>query len=493
MKTSQSGTDLQHKLVSGLFWVLLLNLIIKPVWILGIEVGVQNSVGAEAYGFYFSIFNLAYIFNILLDAGITNYNTRNIARSPHLIQKHLSGILTIKLLLLGLYAAVTFTVGLLLGYSSEQFLLLAILSFNQFLNSLILYLRSNFEGLMLFRWDSVISILDRLIMILLCGAMLWGQGVLLDTPFTIFHFAYAQTAAYLLTAALALGVLLRRTGVRRLRFHRLFSLAVLKQSLPYALLLLLMACYNRIDPLLLQQLLPDAVADTEVGIYASAFRLLDALTMIAYLVSVPLLPVFARLTKEAGTHTELADTTRWVFSLMMLFAVTAAVTLSCLAKPLMQLLYDQHCQASASVFRLLVFGIIPIGTTYVFGTLLTAAGRLKELNWLAVCSLVVNVIVNLLLIPRYGAVGSACASLAAQGFMALTQVVVAVRIFHLRINVPYILKLALFTLSVVAVNLLLPPMAWWGAMLAALGVALVAAFALRLVDIRKMIALLKKE
>ena len=97
------------KLFSGLFWVLLLNLLVKPFWIFGIEVGVQNAVGVETYGFYFSIFNLAYIFNILLDLGITNFNTRNIARHPQLIGKHLSGILGIKVLLLGLYLVVTFT------------------------------------------------------------------------------------------------------------------------------------------------------------------------------------------------------------------------------------------------------------------------------------------------------------------------------------------------------------------------------------------------
>ena len=128
---------MQKKLLSGLFWLLLLNLLIKPFWILGIEVGVQNAVGNEAYGFYFSIFNLAYIFNILLDIGITNFNTRNIAQHPQLIVKHLSGILAVKLMLLALYLLVTFTVGLLLGYGSRQFYLLAFLCLNQFLNSLI--------------------------------------------------------------------------------------------------------------------------------------------------------------------------------------------------------------------------------------------------------------------------------------------------------------------------------------------------------------------
>ena len=116
---------MQKKLLSGLFWVLLANLLVKPFWILGVEVGVQNAVGNETYGFYFSIFNLSYILNILLDLGITNFNTRNIAQHPQLITKHLSGILGIKVCLLALYLVVTFTVGALMGYGSEEFRLLA--------------------------------------------------------------------------------------------------------------------------------------------------------------------------------------------------------------------------------------------------------------------------------------------------------------------------------------------------------------------------------
>lgn len=141
--------------------MLLANLLVKPFWILGIEVEVQNAVGNEAYGFYFALFSFSYIFNILLDLGVTNFNTRNIAQHPQLIGKHLSSILVIKVLLLGMYLMVTFGVGMIMGYGSEEFQLLAWLTLCQFLNSLILYLRSNFEGLLLFKWDSLFSVLDQ--------------------------------------------------------------------------------------------------------------------------------------------------------------------------------------------------------------------------------------------------------------------------------------------------------------------------------------------
>ena len=425
MKAENGQTGIQRKLVSGLFWVLLANLIVKPLWLLGVEVGVQNAVGNEMYGFYFAVFNLAYIFNILLDLGITNFNTRNIAQHPQLIGKHLSGILGIKLLLLGLYLVVTFTVGALMGYGSDEFRLLAWLTLAQFLNSLILYLRSNFEGLLLFKWDSLFSVLDRVLMIIICGTLLLGPRLSLFTfRFTVFHFVYAQVAAYLLTAAVAFAVIARKARFRRLSWNWPFFLVVLRKSAPFALLVLLMASYNRIDPILLRQLATNA----DAGIYAGAFRLLDALTMVAYLVSVPLLPVFSRQCAEGGG---VADTVRLVFWPMMLFAVGAAVTLALTARPVMHLLYGGRGADYVPVFRVIIFGIVPISVTYIFGTLLTAGGYLRQLNIFAATSLLLNVAVNLLLIPRYGAVGSAWASLTAQGFMALAQLLLAIRLFRL--------------------------------------------------------------
>ena len=82
-----------------------------------------------------------------------------------------------------------------------------------------------------------------------------------------------------------------------LRWDYRFFLVILRKSVPFALLVLLMASYNRIDPILLRRLDSDAAA----GVYAGAFRLLDALTTVAYLVSVPLLPVFSRLCHDKAS------------------------------------------------------------------------------------------------------------------------------------------------------------------------------------------------
>jgi O-antigen/teichoic acid export membrane protein len=471
--------QLQRKLISGLFWILLLNLLIKPFWILGIEVGVQNAVSTSEYGIYITLFNLAYIFNILLDLGITNFNTRNIARHPALINRYCNRLLAVKAILLVFYMLVTMSAGLLNGYGSRQFQLLALLCFNQFLNSLILFLRSNLEGLLLFRWDSVVSVLDRIVMIVICGFLLWGPPAGSAGGFSIFWFVYAQTAAYLVTALVALVVVMRKlhrnrnlASPSRFTFSKrnlLFALAILKRSAPFALLVLLMASYNRIDPLLLSLLLPEG--DHAAGIYAGAFRLLDALSMIPYLVSVPLLPVFARLTHQ-NDHPQLSSTTLMVTSLLLVFSLTAAFSCSALGTQLMDVLYTEHVAEYASVFTLLVFCIIPISITYVFGTLLTAAGHLRQLNILATITLVINIVVNLICIPRLGVIGAACASLTAQSFMAIAQMIVALRLFHMRPPTSYLLRLGAFILLVGAIAFGTRSFVWWQSMLIAAGVAL---------------------
>lgn len=485
---------IQRSLLSGLFWVLLLNLLIKPLWILGIEVGVQNAVGVEEYGFYFKIFNLAYIFNILLDLGVTNYNTRNIAQHPQLIQKHLSGILSTKLLLLAFYMVVTFTVGALMGYQSRQFFLLMWLCINQFLNSLIVYLRSNFEGLLLFRWDSVISILDRVLMIVICGALLLFHR----NNFPIEWFVYAQTAAYLVTLATALYATSRKVGLRRMHFRKPFTLAILRQSAPFALLVLLMATYNRIDPVLLGWLLPETIGDIQSGIYAGAFRLLDALTMVCYLVSVILLPVYAKMVSryQVDHSTSVGKITQLMFSLLMAFAIGSSVTLSFMSRPLMDWLYTDHVDNMANVFSLLIFDLIPISFTYIFGTLLTANGNLRQLNLFATLSIVINVVLNLLLIPHLQAYGSAISSLAAQSFMAIAQCWLALRLFHLRPSTGYLLRLLLYIVIVVVLNLIwyhnLSIMSWW-LWLAAITIGcIVSALILRIIDVKKIIDILKE-
>lgn len=490
---------MKRKFLTNLLLLLFLNLLVKPFWIFGIDLTVQNTVGPDEFGFYFVVFNFSFLFNILLDLGITNFNNRNIAQNNQLLNKHFSGIISMKILLGFFYFAVTFIVALILKYNTERLALLALLGLNQFLISLTLYLRSNISGLLMFKTDSFLSVLDRLLMILFCGMLLWGHVT--DGPFRIEWFVYSQTAAYVLTALTALVIVVRKANFRKPSWNRPFFVMIMKQSFPFALLVLLMTLYNRLDPVMIDKLLPRSIGQEQVGIYASGFRFLDAANMIAFLFSVLLIPIFSRMIKNRESVREML---RLSYTLIITLAVIVSAGSWFYSYPLMDLLYDSHIGESVAVFQPLMLGFIAVSTSYIFGTLLTANGNLKELNLVALTGLAINLTMNFILIPRLMAVGSAYASLITQFITAGLQVFLVIRIFRFNVSYRYLIVLAVFASGVALVNFLtsrfpipvpgLPGhLDWLPGFVLAVVVSLVLAGVLRLFSFRSLVDILKSE
>lgn len=429
---------MQRTFLLNLALVLVLNLLVKPFYILGIDAGVQDAVGAATYGTYAALLSLGFLLNIALDLGITNYNTRHIARNTVLMGKYLGGMAGLRLVLAGLYAVLTLGTGLLLGYRGAEMVLLGWLVLNQALVATVLYLRSNIAGAQQFRTDSLLSVLDRVLLIGMVGWLLWGRGS--DAPFRIEWFVWAQTVAYGLTALVAIAVVLRLSrraagGGVRLGWRPAFGRVVLRQSFPYALLVLLMTFYYRIDTLMIERMLPDGAF--QAGVYYQGFRVFEAFNMLGFLVAGLLLPMFSRLLAPAGgeaavARSQLHDLIGLAFRMVLAGALAVAVFGSLRAQEVMDLLYATDTGRAAPVFVLLIWSFVAVCTTYVFGTLLTAGGELRTLNILAGCGALLNIGLNLWLVPRLEAEGAAWASLITQGATALAQLLLAVRTFGLR-------------------------------------------------------------
>lgn len=433
---------LQRTFLLNLALVLVLNLLVKPFYILGIDAGVQVRVGSEAYGAYAALLSLSFLLNIVLDLGITNWNTRHIARHQHLLRKHMSGILAVRALLVLAYAVITLGAGLLLGYGLEEMGLLAVLVLNQSLASLLLYLRSNIAGAQRFAQDSLLSVLDRALLIVMVGLLLWGRAS--DSAFEIRWFAWAQTAAYG-AAVLVAGIFTWRLGAgAAVKWNTPFSVMILRQSFPFALLILLMTFYYRTDMVMIERLLPDG--PRQAGIYAQGFRFFEAFNMIGFLVAGLLLPMYSRMIQQrqaVGPLTGLAT------RLMIAGALTVAVIGSLHARTIMDLRYHEATDLSAPAFAVLIQGSVAVSLTYVFGTLLTAGGDLRALNIVAACGMAFNIGLNLWAIPRYQVMGAAWSGLITQWLTAVAQIAIASRQFKLRTWRDDGLRILLFAIGLV--------------------------------------------
>ena len=432
---------MNKKFLKNIIFLLFVNLLIKPFWILGIDVAVQNLVGDTSYGLYLAISQCSYLFYILLDLGLTNFNNRNIAQNNQLLSKHFVGISQAKILLTILYFVVIFVLGWIIGYRGEQLKLLAIVGFNQVLLSFILYVRSNISALLLFKTDSILSVLDRVLMILICSFMLWS-GFFPKEHFNVYTYIYAQTVSYIITLIIAVAIVLRHTGKLTIRINIPFVIMIVKKSLPYALLVLLMSFYNRLEPVLIERLLPEDIAASQAGVYARAWRLFDAGNNISYLFSVILLPLFAAIIKAKE---DLQGLVKQSFSIILSMTCIIAVLCIFYSNGFMEIMYPaQNNNEAATILMILMGSFVSVSVTYIFGTLLTANGNMKQLNIVAACGVVLNITLNCLFIPHFQAIGAAFTSLCVQFVTCVIQFFIAKKIFSLKLGNAFWFRLIAF-------------------------------------------------
>ncbi|MBK7442162.1 MAG: oligosaccharide flippase family protein [Bacteroidetes bacterium] len=447
---------MRKNFITNIGFLLLLNLLVKPFWILGIDRSVQNVIGPDAYGTYFALFNFAYLFQVILDFGINNYNNRIIAGQPEKLGGVLVSTLALKLVLSVVYTILVFITAFGIHFSGEQLELLWLLILMQILMSFYAFLRSNVNALHLFKTDAVLSVLDKLLTSLICGIILWTTLL----PFSISAevFVYAQIIGYALSLFVAIAILGAQKMQIRFKIDKTLMYTVFRQSYPYALLGFLMTAYYRTDGVLLERLLGDEGA-FEAGIYASAFRLLDALSIIGFLFAGLLMPMFSRLFANKEPIQPLLELG---YKLMLVISVCVGVTTIFYRNEIMQLLYATGGAYSADILGWLMVSFIGISLTYIYGSLLTAGGRIRLLNKISLAGFLLNLILNLILIPEYKALGSAVATVFSQLLVLIAHVYLAGKQFSLPGTLKQGFQAVLFIIVVTGVNLLLSllPVNW---------------------------------
>ncbi len=418
---------MQRVFFSNLVLMIFLNLLIKPLALFGIDATVQNRVGAAEYGLYFSLLNFSVILNMLLDLGINNYTVKSIAQNPEEAKSYFGKIISFRFVLFGFYILFAIIFALFVGYNNEQLYLLGLLGINQFLIMTTAYCRSHFSGFHFFKYDALMSVLDRTLLIIFGGAVLFIPQ--LGFKISIELFIWVQMLCYGITLFVALVLLLKHIERPYFRWNLPFSFSIVKKSIPYALLVVLMLLYTRIDGVMLERIHPNGAYES--GIYAQGFRLLDALFMFGMIFANLLFPMFSKQLKESRESiVELISNAGNLLMGGSILIVFIAITNGYY---LLNLVYD-HASEAVPAFQWLMLSFLSICLNFIFGTLLTANGNLRFLNISSFFGIVLNIIVNYYLIPIYGAPGAAFTAFITQSFISLIQFGYCLHLFEIKIN-----------------------------------------------------------
>jgi len=225
---------------------------------------------------------------------------------------------------------------------------------------------------------------------------------------TVLSFATAQAIASAATVAIALATLWKdaRPVWPRLRALRAMTVG----ALPFAATGLLTYVFFRIDTLLLRAF---GIADAAIGAYSAAYRIMEAPRTAFGSIAAGVLPAATSLRHPSmrSDFRQLAATTTGI----VLWMVVPAVLVFALAPGALIGLIFGHGFSSAAVL-LMVLSPMPIlmALDAVLGSLLNALGGQRKITVVFAICTVVNVALNVWLIPRYAALGASIATVATE-------------------------------------------------------------------------------
>jgi len=406
----------KREFLLNIIFLFLANLLIKPYYIFFIEREFQNQAGTSNWGMYFTLFSLSMLPQIVLDLGMASYVNRRVASHPGDAKDIWIQTIWWRPVLALLFTLIFLLLTFLSGYLNRYPEIIFWIALNQILLSAILFFRAYISGLGYYRTDSLFSVADKVLFIVLMF-------------FSGRFFSMDQVSSFLILQCISLAIpcfvglvwviLKTKSAVPRGEF--LFPFKILEECLPYAGIFILMVLFSRMDPVWIDFLRVDGARQS--GIYAAAYRLLDAANMVGFLFAGLLLPMFSNALgrKDQHLYQSLFDL---AWKLMTVSAVLIAVPLAFYHRHIMQWLYRD---ADEDVLSILMLNLIPLTINYLLSTLLTAANQARSMNRLFIFSIVVNASGHLLFTPTYGALGAAWTALFTQSF---TSVVLAGFIFH---------------------------------------------------------------
>jgi O-antigen/teichoic acid export membrane protein len=384
-----AASILTNALVAAVGRVLNVGLGIAAVAIL------TRSLGPDTFGFYVLLFSLGTVIQLAGDLGLYLTLTREIAQRPQAEAEVVAHIVSLRLVALIVLFGVVIVGSIVAPLSGDWVAALCLFALGfifQSLSQLTLGVYQHHQSV----WPATVGdLVGRCLQLL--ALWVWVR----EQPS-----GATAAAAFMMSTALALVVhvwLLPR-HYWPWRYHRETWLRLLRAGAPLGAVLLLNALYFRLDTFILAWWRPTI----EVGWYGAAYRIIESALFFPAMFGGLLLP---RLSETFGKKTRAA--VQYLTESMYVVIVVASLGLVVLlirGREIIILLSGESFSPAGPLLQILALALFCMCFGNIFGFALVAAGRQRSLLVLSGALVFVALLVDVLLIPRWGAVGAAWAT-----------------------------------------------------------------------------------
>jgi len=227
---------------------------------------------------------------------------------------------------------------------------------------------------------------------------------------------------------------------------------LLKKGFPFFLIASFAIIYVKIDSVMLAFFYSDSV----VGWYNAPYKLITILNVFPVLLLTFGFPAFSSLFNESKVKLKALFSTIIYYCNLIIFPIIVGVWF--VGDRVLEFIYGFGSYESFIAFRILIIAQLFVFLTTIMGQLIAAAGKQKVFAWIGGIGALVNVVLNLVLIPSYSLYGAGVATLVTYFLMfILMWIYIRKNFFKFRIRVPLISTLIM---GMVLVNILHLHLVW---------------------------------
>jgi O-antigen/teichoic acid export membrane protein len=172
--------------------------------------------------------------------------------------------------------------------------------------------------------------------------------------------------------------------------------------------------YDQIDTVMLRYMR----SETEVGLYVASYRMMTIAISFAAILGQVFFPLLSETAGQDHEHQNEQRYLGWLWQASIGLALPIATGGFILAEPLTRFVLGAQYAGTAVLFRWLMLTIIASPVASYFGSQLIPIAREKKYLYAVVAGAAVNIALNLVLIPRYGAIAAAFTTAISQAAVA---------------------------------------------------------------------------
>ncbi len=360
----------------------------------------------DDYGMINWVLSVSTLFTLATDFGVSTYLTIELARHKEDLKVYLNNVLSIKLLLVFTAYLILICAAFLMSRSGPALLVVYILGLYITLNAISQIFQATFQAFQSMEHIAMSQVLNAIIMV--AGAYI---VVTTHSDVVAYSLVYLASAAAILVYNIIIVTLnyAQPTPAFDLRFWK----QILAGGIPLSFSALFSFLYYRIDIVLIGMLLND----TGVGEYSAAYKLIEALICIPVMYSMAIFPLISSYFhyRDENLNIMFSKSIKYLYIMGMPIVIGTVL----LADQFIELIYMGKYASSAPVLQALALGLLVIFVNIIPQSVLTGTNLQKTSIKINIVGTVVNVALNLLVIPVYGIVGSAYT-------MVITQVIIGV-------------------------------------------------------------------